>query len=84
MSMKRDEVIERFCDLASDVGRHVYNSQYAHDCFCGSSFMQFISGEFRFDTEIMEFVEAAVYEKIARSKVVSFPRTNLEIEEEVK
>lgn len=58
--MTREEVIRRFCALATEVGPKI-NPLHAHDCFCGenelSGDMDF--GGFQFNHEIVEFIENA-------------------------
>ncbi len=66
--MDRNEIIERFCQLATEVGLHM-GSQYATDCFCrytprGPS--GFASG-FQFEEPAIAFIEAAVREHISNA-----------------
>ena len=57
----KQDVIERLCKLAAKVGEH-YEYQYAHDCFCHQSEQSLM--DFRFEEEILEFIEEAVESKI--------------------
>lgn len=54
----REDVILRFCELSSKVMEH-FDYKYAADCFCDEP-----TSFFRFEKEIMEFIETAVMEKI--------------------
>lgn len=57
--MEKQEVIERLCDLCADVGEH-FEYYYAADCFCDDD-----DKDFRFEEEVLEFIENAVKEKIS-------------------
>lgn len=59
--MTKEEVIKRFCALASEVGPKL-SSLHAHDCFCGENNLSGNDtfGGFQFSHEIMEFIEEAV------------------------
>ena len=61
MSNTKQDVIERLCKLAAKVGEH-YGYSYAHDCFCHQSEQSLF--DFRFDDEILEFIEDAVESKM--------------------
>ena len=65
MNTKQD-VISRFCALASEVGEEVFLHKYAHDCFCGNN--KTFENDFRFDDIVLEFIEDAVRAKIACMK----------------
>jgi hypothetical protein len=54
--MRREEVIERFCILASKVGAHL-EYHYPSDCFCSP---RIPDGYYQFDERIMEFIESSV------------------------
>lgn len=57
-------VIERFCSLAKEVGE-AHKCMLAHDCFCGHP-DSYVGAPDDFRFEVMEFIESAVREKIAR------------------
>ncbi len=57
----KDEVIKRICELAGQVGYHLQN-KYAADCFCAESEQP--PEYFRFEPEIMKFIEEAIQEKM--------------------
>jgi len=59
--MTKKEVIERFCALAGKVGIAAFDNTKASDCFCDERNL------FQFDDEVIEFIEAAVEEKLAKS-----------------
>ncbi len=73
----KDEVIKRICELAGQVGYHLQNkypgstrlrdgyhlqNKYAADCFCAESEQP--PEYFRFEPEIMKFIEEAIQEKM--------------------
>lgn len=60
--MKKQEVIQQFCALASMVGGEVFGHTIPHDCFCDPE--HFSGYDFRFDPKVFEFIEQAVQEKI--------------------
>jgi hypothetical protein len=60
-SVAREEVIERLCLLASEVGTIIYNDESAHDCFCTTVRDP---AEFCFDEEVIAFIESAVRQAI--------------------
>ena len=55
---KKEKVINRLCDLVTEVGIKQFKSRLAHDCFCNESV---VSDEyFNCDNEVLEFIETAV------------------------
>jgi hypothetical protein len=60
--MERLAVISRFCIMSTLVGSKVFKHSCCHDCFCHQR------NHFQFDDEILEFIEAAVNEKISREE----------------
>jgi hypothetical protein len=68
--MKHTEVIERLCNLHSEAAGYV-GLEYAADCFCGNSGFWHVHGynperDYRNEGKALEFIEAAVREKIER------------------
>lgn len=63
--MTKQEVLERLCALSTRVGRHL-DHEYSHDCFCGAGRKDFVNG-FRFDEQILAFIEAAVNDRIGKA-----------------
>ena len=61
MNTKQD-VIERFCALASEVGGEVFHYSYASDCFCGKN--KPMPDGFHFDDAVLEWIEEAVRARI--------------------
>lgn len=64
--MTKDEVIQRLCRLCTNTNNKVFKFKFATDCICGEN--QLKLGGFQFDTEVLNFIEAAVEEKIARTE----------------
>lgn len=72
--MTKDEVIVRFCSLASKV-RSRFTPSIPADCFCGQpkddldhAFFRAIGmGYFRFDEQVMTFIEGAVTKALTES-----------------
>ena len=58
--MKRDDVIERLCELCAYVGSIEFKEQKAHDCFCDGQYDNY----FQFDECVLEYIENAVEEKL--------------------
>ena len=56
--------IDRLCRLVSDIGHRVFNDQVPHDCFCSESFLD----NPVIADEIVDFIEAAVLEKLNHMK----------------
>jgi hypothetical protein len=65
--MNRDEVIKRFCELATVVGAH-HDHEHAHDCFCSDRPGLF--GEFQFNPAIIGFIEDAVKQAMDEGKKI--------------
>lgn len=65
--MTREEVIERLCKLQAVTARHV-GYVHAADCFCGNGGFWGTEGyderSYRNDGVALDFIEAAVREKI--------------------
>jgi hypothetical protein len=60
MNVNRAEVVTRFCKLADLVGSHFKNA-HACDCFCDPSTpLDKQDMNYRFEPEIVAFIEAAV------------------------
>lgn len=64
--MKKEEVIRRFCLLATEVATQAFKDQYAHDCFCPDAKLHLDS--FIFDEEILRYIEDAVTTKLHNNK----------------
>ena len=56
MNITKEQVIERFCKLATKVGDREFNHTLPHDCFCTNK------GDFQFDEEVLDFIERCVEE----------------------
>jgi len=68
--MTRQEVLSKLCEITSEVGREVYHSQYAHDCFCGASkFADKGIFKFLFESQVLDYIRDAVNEKMERERV---------------
>lgn len=63
---RRQEVLERLCELTSKVGSNIDpNTVAATDCFCTEQYPgSWEDSRYRFDDEVIEFIEAAVNEKL--------------------
>lgn len=66
--LTKQEVIESFCNLATDVNSTVFDYKLASDCFCGAP----CSGDYRFDSEILDFIVDAVQNKIEGEQKVDY------------
>lgn len=64
--MTKDQVIQRFCELSSTVGSKAFDNRRSHDCFCTKNNLPHM--QFCFEEEIIQFIEEAVVEKLARDK----------------
>ena len=65
--MNRNEVIKRFCELATVVGAH-HDHEHAHDCFCSDRGVPF--GGFQFNPQIIGFIEDAVKQAMDEGKTI--------------
>jgi len=62
MKLSKQQVIEELCTLATRVGSEEFGHTLPHDCFCGEN--SFIDGDFQFDSEVLEFIEKCVEERL--------------------
>lgn len=64
-TINREQVLTRLCALGSAVQRHL-GYQYAADCFCGGNKLSTreAAGPFRWDSEVVDFIETAVRKRI--------------------
>ena len=56
--MTKEQVLVQLCMICERVMRLKYNSRIHADCFCGNN--PGVEGDYRFDTEIIEFIKNAV------------------------
>lgn len=56
--MTKQQVLERFCNLAKKTMEKHFRYAKAADCFCGDNPNGMVN--FQFDEEVMEFIEKAV------------------------
>jgi hypothetical protein len=69
--MTKDEVIRELCRIASTVGCATDNI-HATDCFCDERKpFRWIDDNFRFDSEVIEFIKIAVSEKISQQSALT-------------
>jgi len=67
--MNREDTIEEFCLLLSEVGTRVFNSQKPFDCICkDANNPNPVNPNPVIDKEIVEFIKDAVYSKIKTTK----------------
>jgi hypothetical protein len=75
--MTRDEVVKRFCRLATRVASEHFDSMEASDCFCESPdnselkravFAPLGMDDYRFSERILTFIEEAVDTAMRESK----------------
>ena len=64
--MKKEEVIEKFCILASTVNQECFKHSVPSDCFCSTNSLS--ETVFMFDPKIIEFIQDAVNEKLDQMK----------------
>lgn len=72
LEMKHTDVMQRFCILMGEAQEHL-GWDHAADCFCGHGGFWRVNGynphrDYRNDGKSVEFIEAAVREKIEREK----------------
>jgi hypothetical protein len=63
-----------FCSIGGKVGAY-FKHEYAHDCFCSLGTDSKMSREaqearFQYDNKILEFINDAIDEKIAREREI--------------
>lgn len=69
--MTRDQVLERFCNLTTEVMKKRFNAMEAADCFCGTQDLTayFKAGcTYQFSEKIVKYIEDAVREKLQKEK----------------
>ena len=59
--MEKQAVIERLCQLTTDVMAHGFNFSEPADCFCNEDLQD---NNFQFSEDVILFIEAAVKEKL--------------------
>jgi hypothetical protein len=64
------KVIERLCNLVSEVGSVRYRDELPHDCFCGEN-PRDIKFDFQCDEEIIAFIESAVRARLSNNRLHS-------------
>lgn len=62
--IKKEKVLERLCEISSEVMDAMYNCSKPADCFCGDNPGH--PNHFQFSEEVLSFIEDAVREKIGR------------------
>jgi len=62
--MTKDQVIERFCALASMVGEVKFSHTEAYDCFCGQTGEDVFG--FQFSHKVLKFIEDAVEKELLK------------------
>jgi hypothetical protein len=70
MRLTKDQVVRRFCQLATRVMSERFEDKLPADCFCGQSapipvgramlFQLLSMDDYRFDEEVLRFIERAV------------------------
>lgn len=58
------KVIERLCNLVSEVGSVRYADTIPHDCFCGKN-PRGVKFDFQVDEDIINFIESAVRARLS-------------------
>ena len=64
---EKQEVLRRFCALGARVAERRFDWHFASDCFCGDNFDSVVGlgGYWRWDAEVLEFIEQAVEQALA-------------------
>jgi hypothetical protein len=62
--MNKEQVIERLCKLASEVGEEMWNGEKSHDCFCHKSMND--DAHFHFDERVLEYIESVVRNELRK------------------
>ena len=57
---RKEQVIHRFCALASRVQSDKFGHKVAADCFCDENKLSKNDGNFQFEDQVLEFIETAV------------------------
>lgn len=74
--LDKKEVIERLCLLSSIVAEDHFNWGLGADCIC----KHVRADSFRYEREVMEFIEGAVHEKLKASKTDDKPKFKYVVE----
>lgn len=62
----RQDVLARLCNIGRIVGGEHYRNEYAADCFCREAAVGGYRMSFQYDDIVLDFIEAAVREKMER------------------
>lgn len=62
--LTKQQIIEEFCTLATEVNDKVFGYSVASDCFCTKD----ESSDYRFEEEVLDFIKDAVKEKIEKGE----------------
>lgn len=62
--LTKQQIIEELCTLATEVNEKVFDYSVATDCFCTKE----ESSDYRFNQEVLDFIKAAVKEKIKKGE----------------
>lgn len=71
--LTKEEVLKRLCKLSTKIATEIYRNHFAADCFCGQSSPSIYralfvgADDYRFETEVLEFLESAVEEKMEKN-----------------
>lgn len=58
--LTKQQIIEEFCTLATEVNEKVFDYSVATDCFCTTE----DSCDYRFEQEVLDFIKDAVKGKV--------------------
>lgn len=65
MLLSVQQVEQQLCKLATKVNEEVFKWEVATDCFCGDKCG--CSSDYRFDSEVMDFIKEAIEAKITQT-----------------
>ena len=66
-------IVERYCTLGRKVQHERFHFEFAADCFCDKEKLQ--KPFWAYDAAVIEFIEEAVHEKLARWLAENVPTT---------
>jgi hypothetical protein len=62
--LTKQQIIKELCTLSTEVNEKVFEYSVSTDCFCTKD----ASSDYRFNQEVLEFIKAAVVEKIKKGE----------------
>ena len=63
----KDEVVQRLCMICTEIQHYKHKYETPADCFCSKS--EVVDDQYRFDMDIVQYIEDAVHAKLLVDKM---------------